>query len=83
MDDALDGAFVCRVGERIDERDGERLDAGLDELADDRAHLLLVQRRDHLALRAHALACLARVFESGGRVGLDHDDVAGQGTGRL
>jgi hypothetical protein len=67
----------------VDQADGDGLDAALDELAHDRLDLRLVDRDDALAAGVHALGRLARVLQGGRRVGLDHDDPAGQRARRL
>ena len=58
--------------------DGERFDAGLDQVAHDLLRVLAVDGLDHLALGAQALPRLSRVLERGGRIRLDHDDPAGE-----
>jgi hypothetical protein len=78
VDDVADLPLVIGIRVRVDQRDGQRLDTRVDEVADDLLDLLDIDRLDHLALRAHALVGLARVLERGRRVGLDHDDPAGQ-----
>ena len=45
--------------------------------------LLAVDGDERLAARVHALHRLARVGQRRGRVGLDHDDPAGQRPRRL
>ena len=83
LDDLPDPLLVGRVDVRVDQADGERLDARLDEVADDPLDLLLVDLDDGLAARPHPLHGLARVGERGGRVGLDHDDPAASRSRRL
>ena len=62
---------------------GERLDARLDEIADDLLDLRLVDRGDDPAARVQALDGLARVGERRRRIGLDHDDPPRQRAWRL
>ena len=72
-----------RVRVRIDQGDGQRLDAGVDQLTDDLLHLRAIDRVDDLAARAHPLVRLARVLERGRRIRLDHDDPARERAWRL
>ncbi len=83
MDDGLDLALVRRIRIRVDERDGQRLHARVDEVADDPFDLIALDGLDDLALCAHPLLRLARVLERGRRIGLDHDDPSGQRARRL
>ena len=78
VDDLPDLALVRRVRVRVDQRDGERLDARVDEIADDLLDLLAIDRIDGLTARAHPLVRLARVLERRRRIRLDHDDPAGE-----
>ena len=53
--DGADALLVCVVGEGVDERDGERLDALRAERDEVRAEFVFVQGIDNIALGAHAL----------------------------
>ncbi len=75
--------LVLRVDVRVDERDGQRLDARADQVADDLLDLRLVDGDDDVPPRVEALDGLARVGEGRGRIGLDHDDPAGERARRL
>jgi hypothetical protein len=55
-EDLAHAKFVRRVHHRIDEHDNEGLSAGIDEVADLRAEVVLVQRNDYLSLEIDALA---------------------------
>ena len=48
--DLLDPPLVLGVQVRVKQADGDRVDAGLPELPDALAHLVLVERREHLAV---------------------------------
>ena len=50
--------LVLRVAVRVQQADGDRLDAELAQPPRDRAHLRVVERAQHLARRAHALVQL-------------------------
>jgi len=83
LDDLADLLLVLVGDVRVDQADGERLDAALHELPDDPLDLLLVDGHHGLAAGAHALDGLDGVGEQRRRIGLDHDDPAGQGARRL
>ena len=83
LDDLADPLLVGGVDVRVDQADRQRLDTRLDEVADDRLDLRLVDLDDRLAARPHPLDGLARVRERGRRIGLLHDDPAGQRPGGL
>ena len=55
-DDRLHPLLVRRVAVGVQEQDGDRLRTLRHRLRDHRAHLRLVERDEHLALRVHALA---------------------------
>ena len=55
LHDLLRADLVRRVAVGVQEQDGDRLHAGRDRLARDPAHLLLVERDQHRALRVHPL----------------------------
>ena len=83
LDDRADLLLVRRVDVRVDERDGQRLDPRADQVVHDLLDLRLVDRDDDVSARVEALDGLARVGEGRGRVGLDHDDPAGERARRL
>ncbi len=83
LDDLADLPLVRPVHVRVDQRDRQRLDTRLDEVADDRLDLLLVDGRERLAACIHALDRLTRVRQRRGWIGLDHDDPAGERAGGL
>ena len=83
LDDRADLLLVLRVHVRVDERDGERLDPRVDQVADDLLDLRLVDGDDDVPARVEPLDRLARVRERRGRIGLDHDDPARQRARRL
>ena len=83
LDDGADLLLVGWVHVGVDECDGERLDARLDEVADDLLDLRLVDRDDDRTAGVQALDCLTRVGERRRRIGLDHDDPPRQRAGRL
>ena len=76
--DLLDAALVLVVGERVDQRDGERFDVLRAEGAQFVAQLRFVQRRDHVALGADALVRLDRQRERRHRQRLVVDDPAAE-----
>ena len=83
LDDRPDLLLVRGVHVGVDQRDGQRLDARLDEVAHDLLDLRLVDRDDDLAARVQALDRLARVGERRRRIGLDHDDPPRERARRL
>ncbi len=83
LDDLADPGLVRTRDVRVDEPDGQRLDARFDEVADDRLDLCLVDRDDRVAAGIHPLDGLARVRQRCRRIGLDHDDPAGERARRL
>ena len=64
LDDLADLALVRAVHVRVDQRDRQRLDAGLDEVAHDRLDLLLVDGHDRVSPRASIRSTASRVSAS-------------------
>jgi hypothetical protein len=75
--------LVATVDVAVDEADRQRLHAGVHEVADHALDLVAVDGDERVAARVHPLDRLARVGGRGRRIGLDHDDPAGQRARRL
>ena len=80
LDDGADLLLVLVRDVRVDQTNGQRLNATLDEVLDDLLDLSLVDCDHGLATRAHALDSLAGVGQRGRRLGLLHDDPTGEGA---
>ncbi len=79
--DLGDPSLVRRVGEGVDERDGQGLDTPAGKVSERRPQSLLVERPDHLAPGIDPLPGLHRELERGQRLRLGPHDPAGKPTG--
>ena len=81
--DLGDPLLVRGVGEGVDQRDGQRLDAAAGQLLELGPDVGVVERADHRPVAGDPLVDLDGVLQVGQRLGLGPDDPAGQPAGHV